>query len=115
LQDCSCQQEFLKKKTNVKILTALALSVLLMTPAIAADVNAGKAKYATCMGCHGAKGQGGMGPALAGQTTAAIEMKLKKYRNKEKIGSQSALMWGMSAGLSDADISNLAAYTASLK
>ena len=56
-----------------------------------------------------------MGPALAGQTTAAIEMKLKKYRNKEKIGAQSALMWGMSAGLSDADISNLAAYTASLK
>jgi cytochrome c553 len=97
----------------VKTLTALALSVLFMTPAIAADVNAGKAKYATCMACHGAKGQGGMGPTLAGQTAAAIEM--KKYRNKEKIGAQSAMMWGMSAGLSDTDISNLAAYTASLK
>lgn len=93
----------------------LASLVFLSLPAIAQDAAQGKTKYATCVACHGAQGQGGMGPKLAGQSADAIEQKLLAYKNKQQVGPQSAMMWGLSAGLSPADIKNLAAYTATLK
>lgn len=93
----------------------LASLVFLSVPAMAQDATVGKTKYASCAGCHGAQGQGGMGPKLAGQSASAIEQKLLAYKNKQKIGPQSQLMWGLSAGLTPADIANLAAYTATLK
>lgn len=93
----------------------LASLVLLSVPTMAQDVAQGKAKYATCVACHGAQGGGGMGPKLAGQPAAAIEKKLLAYKNKQQVGPQSQLMWGLSAGLTPIDIKNLAAYTATLK
>lgn len=93
----------------------LASLVFLSVPAVAQDVAQGKAKYATCVACHGAQGQGGMGPKLAGQPANIIEQKLNAYKSRQKVGPQSAMMWGLSAGLTDADIKNIAAYTATLK
>jgi cytochrome c553 len=52
---------------------------------------------------------------LAGQPAAAIEKKLTTYKNKGQVGAQSQLMWGMAAGLTPADIKNIAAYTATMK
>lgn len=89
--------------------------VFFTVPAIAQDVAQGKAKYATCIACHGAQGQGGVGPKLAGQKSEAIVKKLTAYKNKQQVGAQSQLMWGLAAGLSPADINNIAAYTATLK
>lgn len=94
---------------------ALASLVFLSVPAMAQDVAQGKAKYSTCVACHGAQGQGGMGPKLSGQSASAIEKKLTAYKNKQQVGPQSALMWGIAAGLTPADIKNLSAYTATLK
>lgn len=93
----------------------LASLVFLSVPAMAQDAAAGKTKYASCAGCHGAQGQGGMGPKLAGQSAATIEQKLLAYKNRQKVGPQSAMMWGLAAGLTADDIKNLAAYTATLK
>jgi cytochrome c len=93
----------------------LAAAVFFAVPAMAQDVKAGQAKYATCVACHGAQGQGGVGPKLAGQKSEVIVKKLTAYKNKQKVGSQSQLMWGVADGLSPADINNLAAYTATLK
>lgn len=93
----------------------IASIVFLSLSAQAQDVAAGKTKYATCVACHGAQGQGGLGPKLAGQKSEDIVKKLTAYKNKQKIGPQSAMMWGLSAGLSPADINNIAAYTATLK
>lgn len=93
----------------------LASLVFLSMPAMAQDVAQGKAKYGACAGCHGVQGKGGVGPKLAGQPANVIEQKLTAYKNKQKVGPQSAMMWGLSAGLTDADIKNLAAYTATLK
>lgn len=93
----------------------LASLVFLSMPVMAQDVAQGKAKYGSCAGCHGAQGKGGVGPKLAGQPANVIEQKLIAYKNKQKVGPQSATMWGLSAGLTDADIKNLAAYTATLK
>ena len=75
---------------------------------------AGKAKYGACAACHGNKGQGGIGPMLAGQSAEYIVGRLTAYRAGETVGAQSSLMWGQAAGLSDTDIQNLAEYTASL-
>ena len=74
----------------------------------------GEAKYAACGACHGANGGGGVGPALAGQSAEYIVGRLNQYKAGEKVGSQSNLMWGQAAGLSDQDIQDLAEYTASL-
>jgi cytochrome c553 len=94
------------------ILTTL---VFLSVSAQAQNADLGKAKYATCAACHGAQGQGGAGPKLAGQKPEAIVQKLTAYKNKEQRGPQSALMWGMAGALSADDIKNIAAYTATLK
>lgn len=93
------------------VATLLAISV----GAQAQDASQGKGKYVTCMACHGAQGQGGVGPKLAGQAPDAIVKKLTAYKNKQQVGPQSALMWGQAAGLSDADIKNLSAYIATMK
>ncbi|WP_262500951.1 c-type cytochrome [Pseudohalioglobus sediminis] len=74
----------------------------------------GKAAYVGCVACHGAGGEGGLGPQLAGQSAADIADKLLRYKNGETIGSQSNLMWSQAAQLSDTDIDNLAAFIETL-
>jgi cytochrome c553 len=99
----------------MKSLVLVAAMALVSVSAQAQDVAQGKAKYASCAACHGAQGQGGAGPKLAGQPAAAIEKKLTTYKNKGQVGPQSQLMWGMAGALSPADIKNIAAYTATMK
>jgi cytochrome c553 len=93
----------------------LATAVFVSLSAQAQNADLGKAKYATCAACHGAQGQGGAGPKLAGQKPEVIVQKLTAYKNKEQRGPQSALMWGMAGALSADDIKNIEAYTATLK
>ena len=66
--------------------------------------------WAGCAACHGNDGGGGVGPMLAGQTSDDIIMKLTTYKNGGEIGSQSALMWGQSAMLSEMDIKTIGEY-----
>ena len=65
----------------------------------------------TCSACHGADGVGITAdyPTLAGQHADYIEQALKAYR---KGGRQNAIMNGMAAALTDADIHAIAAYYA---
>lgn len=99
----------------MKISIVLALLCGLSANVQAQDAAAGKTKYATCAACHGAQGQGGAGPKLAGQKPEVIVQKLTTYKNKQQVGPQSQLMWGIAGGLTPADIKNIAAYTATLK
>lgn len=89
-----------------------SLAVWLVAPVQAADVNMGEAMYgAQCAQCHGRTGRGaGAFPALNGQTAEYIAGKLELYRAREQVGGNSALMWGPSSNLSDADIANLSAF-----
>jgi cytochrome c553 len=82
--------------------------------ATAGDVAAGKAKSATCAGCHGANGISSvpMYPNLAGQKAAYTAKQLKAFRDGTR---QDPTMTAMAKPLSDADIDNLAAYYESLK
>ena len=77
---------------------------------VAAAALPGEAKYAACGACHGANGGGGVGPKLSGQTVKYIVDRLTQYKNGEKVGAQSNMMWGQAAGLSETDINDLAEY-----
>lgn len=66
--------------------------------------------WAGCAACHGADGGGGVGPKLAGQSADYISGRLIAYKNKEKIGSQSAMMWGQAGMLSDKQIEQLSLF-----
>ncbi|MCQ8127033.1 c-type cytochrome [Methylomonas rivi] len=98
--------------TTYKIGFSLVLALLLF-PARAADIGAGKARASACMGCHGSAGvsNSGMFPSLAGQSSAYLETQLKHFRAGERAN---ATMNAMAKDLKDADIQNLAAYYAGL-
>lgn len=100
-------------KKSIIALAAAGL-VTLGSAAQAGDVEAGKAAYSTCMGCHGAAGEGAMGPKLAGVPAAETAAKLRAYKNGETVGPMTAMMAPLAMPLSDADIDNIAAYTAGL-
>jgi len=84
--------------------------------ATAGGIDIGRAGATVCAGCHGMDGIGvapGF-PNLAGQDALYLRSQLTAFREKTRTGGQSALMYGMAAGLSDEDIENLAAYFSSL-
>jgi cytochrome c553 len=79
----------------------------------AGDVQAGKAKAAGCVGCHGANGQGvPPNPKLAGMSDDQLLQAMKDYKSGKR---NNAVMKALMGPLSDQDIANLAAYYASLK
>lgn len=99
-----------------KLIVVAALAILGSTgSAIAGDAAAGKAKYSTCVGCHGATGAGNAAagyPALSGKDAAFVAKQLTEFKSGARV---SPVMGAMVAGLSPADIENLAAYIATLK
>ena len=81
------------------------------------DVDAGRAKFTLCAGCHGGDGRSGAlpeYPKIAGQNEKYLVNALKAYKNGRRTGTYAALMAATANNLSDADIENLAAYLASL-
>jgi len=82
--------------------------------AAASPAALGEAYFGQCIACHGANGEGGIGPQLAGQTASEIVAKLTAYRAGETRNAQSALMWPVAKPMSDADIDNVAAYVSAL-
>ena len=103
----------------MKTVVALTAAVALMSGAAfaAGDAAAGKAKFASsCASCHGMNGEGaGIFPKLAGETADDAAAKLTAYKAGKQVGPNTAMMAPMAAGLSDADIANLAAHIATLK
>lgn len=102
----------LAQLSSVIVLSAAAL--IAFKPAVAADIEAGKAKTAVCAGCHGADGNSASGvwPKLAGQHASYIAKQLHDFKSAKR---KDPTMQGMAAPLSDSDIENIAAYYASQK
>ena len=100
-----------------KVIVSTVASLLLVTANISmagGDAAAGKAKSATCAGCHGAAGISAnpLWPNLAGQKEAYMVKQMKAFRDGKR---SDPMMSPMAKPLSDADIDNLAAYFSSLK
>jgi cytochrome c553 len=96
-----------------KVLSAAILALALPTFASAAgDVEAGRIKANTCMGCHGIPNYNNAYPTyrvpkLGGQSAGLIVAALKSY----KIGDRPhKTMQAQAANLSDQDIEDIAAY-----
>ena len=108
----------LKRILLAVIGSALSLSVvgaLAADPAAKADPAKGKAIASTvCVACHSADGNSVIpgNPKLAGQSAAYLYKQLSNFKGAD--GKQpervNPIMNGMVAGLSDADMKNLAAY-----
>ena len=80
---------------------------------LAGDAAAGKAKAATCAGCHGPEGisLNDLWPNLAGQKEGYLIAQIKAFRDGQR---SNPMMTPMVAPLSDTDIEDLAAYYSSL-
>ncbi len=99
---------------RLQIAAAAALGLVLAAPSLAADIDAGKAKAATCAACHGADGisPNDLWPNLAGQKEGYLKKQMKDFRDGKR---SDPMMTPMAKPLSDDDIANLAAYYSSLK
>ncbi len=78
----------------------------------AGDIEAGKAKSAACLACHGADGNSinPEWPSLAGQVPEYLVKQLQDFKSGAR---KNAIMVGMVAPLSERDMEDLAVYFAS--
>ncbi len=76
------------------------------------DVTAGEGKAVSCVGCHGANGEGvDPNPPIAGMDAELFKSSMQGFKSGEK---EDPMMNMLSAPLSDEDIADLAAYFGSL-
>ncbi len=101
------------KHQILAILAAAALSTS-ASVVFAGDIDAGKAKAATCAACHGVAGISliPIYPNLAGQKEAYLLKAMNDFKSKTRVDPT---MNAMMAPLNDVDMANLAAYFSSLK
>ncbi|MFC5078432.1 Cytochrome c-554(548) [Vibrio thalassae] len=99
------------------VISAVLAAGLMSGSALAADIEAGKAKAAICAACHGADGIAVIPgyPNLKGQNEQYLVTSIKAYKNKERSGGLAAVMQAQASMLSDEDIANVAAYYANMK
>jgi len=93
------------------LLISLIVSAGLVSVAHAGDIEAGKAKSATCAACHGVDGNS-MAPTfpkIAGQGERYLNKQIKDIRDGRR---QAAAMMPFVMGLTDDDIADLSAYFA---
>lgn len=93
------------------IITAMQIAAARTAP----SPEAGKAKVETvCAACHGIAGISAAPafPNLAGQKEAYLQAALTAYKDGSR---KNPIMGNIAAGLSDADIADLAAYLSGLK
>lgn len=78
------------------------------------DAEAGKAKAAACVACHGSDGNSllSVNPKLAGQNAKYIVAQLQYFKSGERANP---VMKGMAAGLSEQDMADIALYYAGQK
>lgn len=94
----------------------VALAATLAAPAFAGgDVEAGRIKANTCMGCHGIPNYNNVYPTyrvpkLGGQSPEYIVAALQEYKSGQR---PHKTMQAQSANLSDQDMADIAAYLAS--
>ncbi|MDC0390019.1 c-type cytochrome [Candidatus Thioglobus sp.] len=91
------------------LIFSMALAFISTNTLAAADVAKGKTKSATCIACHGVNGNSMVPifPKLAGQGENYSLKQLKDFKSGKR---QNGLMAGIAAGLSEQDMSDLAAY-----
>lgn len=96
---------------------ALVVLLLAVSEVPAQDLANGREIHAICAGCHGKHAQGGKGgeyPRLAGQRAAYIEEQLYAFRSRKRLNIP-MLPYTSERELPDSDVTDIAAYLASLR
>jgi cytochrome c553 len=98
----------------IGFILGLGMYGLLNGALLAADIVAGEQKASACFGCHGQEGNSNnpVVPNLAGQQSIYLNNQITAFREGKRINPIMSLQ---AKHLSDADISNIAAYFASRK
>ena len=105
------------------LITSIAGLAMLGAAHAAGDAEAGKAKSAMCLACHGADGNSAAPnfPKLAGQHADYIAAQLRAYRlgYEDESGrtndGEAMIMRTTAFGLSDREIDAVASYASGLK
>lgn len=107
-------KKFTLSASGLIAIGAALCNLALINPAFAGDPQAGKAKSATCVACHGADGNSQIpeNPRLAGQYQDYLVHALGEYQSGVR---KNPIMRAMVATLSQQDIADLAAWFASQK
>lgn len=102
------------KHRHIKAALLGLSSLMAFSSPQAADIEAGKAKSALCMACHGADGNSTnvIWPRLAGQHASYLVKQLHEFKSAKR---KNPTMQGMVAALTDEDMVNLAAFYESQK
>ena len=96
-----------------KMLAAIAIAALAVSPAISSAEAGGGTIAAQCNGCHGFEGASkGVMPELKGKPAAFLAQTLKDFRSDKKVGT---VMNRIAKGYSDAEIDNVARFYSELK
>jgi len=102
----------------MRVVASVVLLLSMVCAPVLAEGNIaqGQTKAASCVACHGASGKAAnpIYPNLAGQNEAYLELAMHAYKKGERSAGQAGVMQAFTSSLSDEDISDLAAYYASL-
>ncbi len=101
-------------KPGLPMLAIMAFFLVSLQPASAAgDIDAGKAKAATCAACHGVNGKASLPeqPNLAAQGEKYLIKQLQDFKSGAR---NNPVMMPMAANLSEQDMADIAAFYASL-
>jgi cytochrome c553 len=104
----------MKSMTIMLLLMGLAAIAAAAEPALGADAAAGRQKARQCQTCHGLDGIAKIpiAPHLAGESQIYLETQLKAFRSGKR---EHEMMTVVARDLSDEDISDLAAWYASIQ
>ena len=96
-------------KKTINIFVSILLLAVSATSLASGDAEAGQAKSATCMGCHGLAGNSTIPnyPKLAGQGEGYILKQLQEFKSGTR---DNAIMTGVVSLLSEQDMIDIAAY-----
>ncbi len=98
----------------MRLLFSAPLLLALLSPAMAADVRAGRQVALGCQGCHGMDGLSKQpdAPNLAAQPALFLVKAMAEYRAKSRQHEQ---MNVVAQGLSEREIADVAAYYAAIE
>ncbi len=98
----------------MRVLVLSVICLLAPTFAAASSVEDGRKKAKQCRTCHGIDGIARIpiAPHLAGESRVYLETQLKAFRNGKR---EHEMMTVVAKGLSDADISDLAAWYSAIE
>ena len=74
------------------------------------DFSSIKPIWNTCVSCHGAQGQGGVGPQLQGANAEYIIEALTVYKQGGERLGQAAMMWPFAKNLTEEQIETIGKY-----